>query len=99
MFRVAQPALGAAATPAHAVAQPTPSRRTSAEAKATGDGERRLDPGGDEALVVDVVRDAAERAAHRVIRGHRLDQDQRERVQVGGSDSGVRCRSQSTISA
>jgi hypothetical protein len=40
-------------------------------------------PGGDEALVVDVIGCAAERAAHRVIRRDRLGQDEREGVQVG----------------
>jgi SAM-dependent methyltransferase len=46
-------------------------------------GERRLDPGGDEALVVDVAAGAGERSAHRVIGRRRFDQDQRQRVHVG----------------
>jgi hypothetical protein len=52
---------------ARLAAGPTASRRPSAEAEAPGNRDRGLDPAGDEALIVDVVRGAAERAAHRLI--------------------------------
>jgi ubiquinone/menaquinone biosynthesis C-methylase UbiE len=46
------------------------------------EGERRLDPRSDEALVIHVIGNATERLADRAIGRHGLDEDQRERIQV-----------------
>jgi hypothetical protein len=42
----------------------------------------------DEALVVDRVGRSSEGVAHEAVGGHRLDHDQRERVQIGRRDAG-----------
>jgi hypothetical protein len=48
-----------------------------------------VDPGRDEALVVDRVGRAAEGLAHEAVGRHRLDDDQSERGQVGWREAGV----------
>lgn len=53
-------------------------------------GQGGVHPGLDEPLVIDVAWDSTEQPVEFSVCGHRLNQDQRQRIQVGRVDLGVR---------